>query len=440
MPPETRYARAMDGTHVAYQVHGDGPIDILVLRAWHSNLDHEWEEPTLAGVFRRLGSMGRVIRLDRRGTGSSDPIDPERVPTLEHRIDDIRAVLDAAQSTRVVLLGLAHGGALCTFLAATYPERVAGLLLWSPPPSMIGAGTPSAYDAQRDSIARGWGTLASAQQTVQVAAPSRIDDTAFMEWLRQDEQLTGSVEDGVVQWQLVLQTNVVGILSSVHVPTRIVWRGDGWSIAPELAELMPSATTAVLPGDDHMLISGDWHAALREIERFVEEVTDVEPEADRVLATVMFTDLVGSTQRAASMGDRAWRDLVDQHHLAVRRQLALFRGREIDTAGDGFFAAFDGPARAIRSAVAIRGALADLGLDLRIGLHAGECERVGAGLRGVAVHVGARVGASAAENEILVTSTVRDLVAGSGIGFEDAGIRALKGLPESWQLYRVVDA
>ena len=438
MTPETRYARTTDGTHVAYQVHGDGPVDILVMRAWHSNLEHEWEEPVLAGIYRRLGSLGRVIRLDRRGAGLSDRFEPGTLPSLEDRVDDIRAVLDAARSERVVPIGLAHGGALCTFFAASYPERTAGLILWAPPATMIGRVDPSDYDASRDSFWTGWGTRESAAETLRIAGPSRATDDALLEWIMEEELLTGTRDEALAQWELVLGTSVADILPSIHVPTLVAWR-TGRPIGREVVAALPNVTSLELPGDDHMLIAGDWRTPLAEMERFIESVAESEPELDRVLATVMFTDIAGSTDRAAGLGDRAWANLLEQHHAAVRRQLTRHRGREIDTAGDGFFASFDGPARAIRCGAAIREGLADLGLTVRIGLHSGECERVGTALRGVAVHLGARIGASAEPGEILVSSTVRDLVAGSGIGFADAGRRELKGVPEPWQLFRVTD-
>jgi class 3 adenylate cyclase len=440
MTPETRYARTVDGTHVAYQVHGDGPIDILVLRAWYSNLDHEWGEPILAGVYRRLGALGRVVRLDRRGTGLSDRLDHDALPTLEHRLDDMRAVLDAVGSERVVLLGLAHGAALCSVFAATYPERTSGLVLWSPTWTLVGRSEEAATRAYADRIEKHWGTDAMAREIVAGAAPSRTDDEDFVRWIREDARASGSAADARALWELVATTNIDAILPTVHVPTAVLWRTGSAIAAPYFADRIPEAQAIELPGDDHALISRDWHPALAAIEQVIEGLDDRLPESDRVLATVLFSDVVGSTKRAAAIGDAAWRTLVDRHHASVRRELARHRGREIDTAGDGFFAAFDGPARAIRCAFAIRDTLADLDLDVRIGLHAGECERVGSGLRGVAVHVGARVGGIAKGGEILVTSTVRDLVAGSGIEFEDAGRHELKGIPESWQLFRVTTA
>jgi class 3 adenylate cyclase/alpha-beta hydrolase superfamily lysophospholipase len=437
MTPETRYARTTDGTHVAYQVNGDGPVDILVLRAWHSNLDHEWKEPVLAGVYRRLGSIGRIIRLDRRGTGLSDRLDPSTHPTLEARVDDMRAVLDAAGSKRVVLVGLAHGAALCTVFAATYPERTAGLVVYSPPVGVVGQSDPDLVAEFREGIRTGWGTRDLAQDIADGAAPSRARDAAFVEWISQDHHESGSPEDAMVQWDMVSGTSIDGILSSVHVPTLVLWRQGSPNAGPYIAERIAGATATELPGEDHVMISGDTRPWLAAVESFVEDTGDHDVDADRVLATVMFTDLASSTERAAELGDRAWATLLEDHHDTVRRALARHRGREIDTAGDGFFAAFDGAARAIRCAAAIRDALAAASLPVRIGLHSGECERVGRSLRGVAVHLGARIGALAEPGQILVSSTVRDLVAGSGIGFEDAGRHALKGVPDKWQLYRV---
>ena len=436
MTPETRYARTTDGTHVAYQVHGDGLVDMVVMRGWQTNIDHEWGEPVYAGMLRRLGASARVVRLDRRGTGLSDRFDPSTPPTVESRIDDIRAALDAAGSERVVVAGFGASSSLCTFFAATYPERTAGLVLWSPPPPTLARIDAAALDADRNAIHQGWGALERTRAAVARSAPSRLDDDDFVRWFH-EERLSITADEAAAQWRLLQQTNVEGILSSIHVPTLVMWRAEASNVGREFASRISTATAVELPGRDHMITSGDWRRPLAEIERFIERVADVEPESDRVLATVMFTDIVGSTERAAAIGDREWRALVDAHHAAIRRQIARFRGREVDTAGDGFFAAFDGPARAIRAATEIRDAVAGLGLELRIGLHAGECERAGTGLRGVAVHVGARVSAAAAPGEVLVSSTVRDLVAGAGIVFEDAGLHSLKGVPEEWRLYRV---
>ena len=447
MTPETRYARTADGTHVAYQVHGEGPIDILVMRGWHTNLDNEWTDPVVAGIYQRLGAMGRVIRLDRRGVGLSDRIDPETLPTLEDRIDDIRAVMVAAGSERIALVGLGPGGAVCAAFAAMRPERARGLVLWAPSPAVAGpdprwATSDEQFSAFLDRLRSRWGTTEEAQARASEGMPSRAGDPAFIEWLRRDMLLSGTPEEAVAQARLNRETVLRDLLPTIHVPTLVAWRsGSGADAAARhVATTIPTSVTSDLPGEDFALIGGDWRAGLRVIEDFLATLTDAEPDADRVLATIMFTDLVGSTERAASLGDRAWRETLDRHHAAVRRALAGHRGREIDTAGDGFFAAFDGPARAIRCAAAIRESVSDLGLELRIGIHAGECERVGAALRGLAVHIGARIGATAEPGEILASRTVRDLVAGSGIVFEDAGTHPLKGVPEAWQLYRVASS
>lgn len=438
MVPETRYARTTDRTHVAYKVSGDGPIDVLVMRAWSSNTENDWRDPVLSGILRRLGSIGRVVHLDRRGTGLSDRIEAGNTPTVEQRIDDMRAVLDAIGSERVVLVGLAHASALCAVFAATYPERTAGLIAWSPPWTVVGRDRDALISGYGDKIRAEWGTFEHAREIVRTVAPSRAEDTDFVEWIRRDHQESGTAEDAVAQWRMVAETNVDDILPSVHVPALVLWRAGSELASRYFAGRIPGATATELPGEDHAFISGDWRAALAEMEAFIERVADLEIESDRVLATVLFSDIVGSTRTADALGDRGWRELLERHHALVRRELARHRGREVDTAGDGFFAAFDGPARAIRCAVRMRDGLRDLGLEVRIGLHAGECERAGSALRGVAVHIGARIGSLARGGEILASSTVRDLVAGSGIGFEDAGIHPLKGVPEPWRLYRIV--
>jgi class 3 adenylate cyclase len=327
------------------------------------------------------------------------------------------------------------------------PERSVGLVLWGPTVSVAGhdprwMSTDEQHDAWLEEIRLGWGTLEMAEDIARSRAPSRAADPSFVEWNRRDMALSGSTEDAVAEARIYRDTDIGDLLPTIHVPTLVAWRAG--SNHPEASrhvpKRIPGAIARELPGEDHALIGGEWRTGLRVIEDFIEGLGDAQPDADRVLATIMFTDLVGSTETAAELGDRAWRETLDRHHAAVRRALASHRGREIDTAGDGFFASFDGPARAIRCATAIRASVHDLGLELKIGIHAGECERAGSGLRGLAVHVGARVGASAMPGEILVSRTVRDLVAGSGIVFEDAGTHELKGIPDAWQLYRVQSA
>jgi class 3 adenylate cyclase len=439
MIPETRYARATDGTHIAYQVHGDGPVDILAQRGWVSNLDHEWEEPILAGVYRRLGSIGRVIRVDRRGSGLSDRINPSALPTIEDRIDDIRAVMAAARSERLVLLGVGHASALHGVFAATYPERTHSLVIVSPPATVV-ARPPDADAALEEADARArWARRDYAAEWVAGGAPSRRSDEALVEWWRRDQALSASPEEAAALARLANETNIDDVLPAIHVPTLVLWRADSWTApsARHLVARIPGAVARELPGNDAFLLAGDWQRAVNEIESFILGVAHSEDQPHRVLATLLFTDLVGSTELAARLGDAAWRDVVDRHHTLVRRELGRHRGREIDNAGDGFFAAFDGPGRAIRCATAIRDALDGVGLAVRIGVHAGECERVGPALRGIAVHVGARIASQAQAGEILVSSTVRDLVAGSGIGFASAGRRPLKGVDEPWHVFLV---
>lgn len=441
MPPETRYARTADGTHVAYQVHGSGPIDMLFERGWFTNLDHEWNEPIMAGVLRRLGSIGRVIRMDRRGSGLSDRFDHAMLPTVEDRVEDIEAVLRAVDVERAALIGIGHGAAIFSYFAAAHPDRTVALVIFSPVQSLVTRLDEATVAARVAQTVATWGTRAFAESYVRIGAPTRVGDDALVDWLHQDQLLSGSADDAAALVRLAMETSVEEILPAIHVPTLLLWReGTDPTIGDagrRIAALMPQAEIRELPGDDLFLLAGDWKRGVAEIEGFILDAAGREIGTDRVLATVLFSDIVGSTERATAMGDAAWRSLVDRHHAAVRRELARHRGREIDTAGDGFFAAFDGPARAIRCAVAIREALDELGLPVRIGLHAGECERVGSGLRGVAVNIGARIGALAQPGEVLVSSTVRDLVAGSGIGFEDAGSHELKGIPDPWTVYRV---
>ena len=444
MTPETHYARTTDGTHVAYQVHGNGPVDMLFERGWFTNLDQEWEEPIMAGVLQRLGSIGRVIRMDRRGSGLSDRFDHATLPTVDDRVDDIEAVMRAADVERAALIGIGHGAAIFSYFAAAHPDRTVALVIFSPVQSLVTRWDETTVAARVAETVATWGTRAFAESYVRIGAPSRVGDNALVEWLHQDQLLSGSADDAAALVRLAMETSVEEVLPAIHVPTLLLWReGTDPAIGDtgrRIAAMVPQAEIRELPGEDLFLLAGDWRRGVAEIEGFVLDAAERDIGADRVLATLLFSDVVGSTERAAAIGDAAWRSLVDRHHASVRRELARHRGREIDTAGDGFFAAFDGPARAIRCAVAIREVLAGLDLEVRIGLHAGECERVGSGLRGVAVHVGARVGATATGGEILVTSTVRDLVAGSGIEFEDAGRHELKGVPERWQLFRVTGA
>jgi class 3 adenylate cyclase len=442
MHAETRFARAADGTHLAYQVTGAGPVDIVLLRAWYTVIEHEWEEPVLARILRRLGAMGRLIRLDRRGTGLSDRIVHRGVPTIEERLDDILAVMDAAGVRRAVLVGLAAGAPLCTVFAATHPDRTAGLVLYESPaptqgpadagPTMDQANVYATWLRER------WATRELADLFVAQGAPSRNGDPHLASWLVDDFRLMGSPDDAAAMALVAAATDIAGALPAIHVPTLVTAReGSRADEARTIAARIDGARLAILPGADHMLLAGDTDAFLRELERFIGGLGSTERPHDRVLATLLFTDLVGSTERAVAMGDRAWAQLLERHHAGVREILARHRGREIDTAGDGFFATFDGPGRAILCALAVVDDARSLDLEVRAGIHAGEVEQVAGRLRGVAVHIGARVAAVARPSEVLATGTVRDLVAGSGLAFVDRGVHDLKGIPDPFRLWAV---
>jgi class 3 adenylate cyclase len=436
---ETRYARASDGTYIAYQVTGDGPVDIVLLRGWYSMLEHEWDEPVLARILRRLGAMGRLIRFDRRGAGLSDRIVHRPVPTIEDRLDDILAVMDAAGSRRALLVGLADGAVLCTVFAATHPDRTAGLVLYeSARPSRGPADAGPRADraeAFANQVRERWATRDLAEDFVATGAPSRIGDTHLVDWLLEDFRLSGSGEDAAAMVRVSAATDIAGALPAVHVPTLVTAReGSRADEARELAGVIDGARLEILPGSDHMLLAGDSDAFLRAIERFIPELGSAR-QADRVLETLLFVDIVDSTSRAVALGDRAWAELLEAQLGSIRGLLAPHRGREVDSAGDGLFAAFDGPGRAVRCALAIVDAARAGGLEVRAGLHAGEVELIAGRRRGVAVHLAARVAAAAAPSEVLVTGTVRDLVAGSGLAFDDRGVHELKGIPEPYRLW-----
>jgi class 3 adenylate cyclase len=441
---ETRYAKSGD-VNIAYQVVGEGKLDLVCVLGWISNVELAWEEPNLARFLTRLSSFARLILFDKRGTGLSDRVSLSELPTLEMRMDDVRAVMDAAESDRAALFGVSEGGPMCLLFAATYPERTVALVtcgtyvkrIWSP--DYPWAPTPEERQRFYDAIEHEWGQ----ELGLDTLAPSMQDDPAIRRWLETYVRRSASPGAALALAKMNTQIDVRHVLSAVKVPALIMHRtGDRDSNVEEgryIAERIPGARFVELEGADHLPWIGDQDSVLDEIGEFLTGVRPIH-EPDRILATVLFTDIVGSTERAAALGDRAWRDLLERHHEVVRRQLERFRGREIDTAGDGFLAAFDGPARAIRSACAIRDAVRELGLELRAGLHTGECEVLGEKLAGVAVHTGARVAGWAGPGEVLVSSTVKDLVAGSGIEFEDRGITELKGVPGPWRLFAVTRA
>jgi class 3 adenylate cyclase len=439
--PEVRYARSGDA-HIAYQVMGAGPVDLVVVMGFISHLEHWWEDPGWAALWQRLSSFCRLILFDKRGTGLSDRVAESALPTLEQRMDDLRAVLDAVGSRRAALLGISEGGPMCILFAATYPDRTSALLLYGSfgrflwAPDQPWNRTPEDLEALLGLIEQSWGTGV----TLAFFAPSLAADPRRLAWQARFERFSASPSAARALLRMAADTDVHHVLPAITVPTLVVHRtGDRTTDvrgARLLAERIPGARYVELPGEDHSP-AVDGEAIVGEIAEFL---TGTRPavEPDRILATVLFTDIVGSTERAVSLGDRAWRVLLDRHHQLVRAELARWRGREVDTAGDGFLATFDGPARAIRCAAAVREAVRALGLEIRAGLHTGECELAGGGrVIGIAVHIGARIGGLAGPGEVLASSTVKDLVAGAGITFEDRGEHGLRGVPDRWRLYAV---
>jgi len=437
--PTTRYARSGD-VNIAYQVVGEGPFDLVYVPGWVSHLDLMWEEPSYARFLERLASFSRLILFDKRGTGLSDPVAFSDLPTLEQRMDDVRAVMDAVGSERAALLGHSEGGNMSVLFAATYPERTATLILVGCYAKRIRSEDyPWAPDleARRREIEETERAWADPDQ-VAALAPSRAGDRPFVEWLTRYFRASASPKAAAALLHMNSMIDVREVLPAIRVPTLLLYRTDDADVDVEegryIAARIPASRFVELPGTDHLMWTGDADAILDEIESFLTGARRG-PEPDRVLTTVLFTDIVGSTERAASLGDREWRGLLERHHAAVRRELDRWRGREIDTAGDGFLATFDGPARAVRCAAAIVETVGPLGIRVRAGVHTGEVELAGPQVRGIAVHIGARVAALAAPGEVLVTRTVVDLVAGSGLAFDDRGERELKGVPGRWQVY-----
>ena len=439
MPPKTRYARNGD-VNIAYQVLGEGPRDLVMAFGYVSNIEVIWEEPMLARFLRRLASCARLILFDKRGTGLSDR-DLE-VPSLEIRMDDVCAVMDAAGSERAVLFGVSEGGAMCMLFAATYPERCTGLIMagayarkpWAAdhPWGLSSEG----FAAWIEMIRRDWGSAQGIEQRV----PSMAADPAYREWWARWMRLSASPRAAEKIVDCVRDIDVRHVLPTIRVPTLILHAiGDATVDVRDarfMAERISGAKLVELPGADHLPWLANADVAFEEI---AECMTGVRPmaEPDRVLATVLFTDIVGSTEKAATLGDRRWHDLLDGHNAAVRLAISRNRGREIGTQGDGFLATFDGPARGVQCARAIIDSTRSLGIEVRCGLHTGECEKIGDNVGGIAVHIGARIAALAEASEILVSSTVKDLVAGSGLRFSHLGSRTLKGVPDAWNVFRV---
>lgn len=434
MQPEVRYARSGE-VRIAYQVVGDGPVDLVFVPGFISNLDHYWEEPRLVRFLTRLGSFSRLIVFDKRGTGLSDRVGA--LPTLEERMDDVRAVMETVGSARAALFGVSEGGAMSMLFAATYPERTSALILygtfahfspWVLPPDKL--------PAFLDFIDRRWGSGA----TLKIFAPGRVDDEPFRQWWTRFERGSASPSDAATLIRMISEVDVRHVLASIQVPTLVLHRAEDAVVQPgaarDLAAGIRGARLVEVPGADHVLWGGDVDRVADEMQEFLTGSRH-EVETDRVLATVMFTDIVDSTRRASELGDRRWRSLIEQHDQRVRQEIARFRGREVKSLGDGFLATFDGPARAVRCAQSIARSVRALELEVRGGVHTGEIELTGDDIGGIAVNITARIAALATAGQVLVSGTVRDLVAGSGLAFADAGAQALKGLAEPVRLYAV---
>jgi pimeloyl-ACP methyl ester carboxylesterase len=435
---DTRYARSGD-LWIAYQVVGDGPFDLLWAPGYLSHLEQNWTWPSYEAMLERMASFSRLIIFDRRGTGLSDR--PLELGAFEEMTDDITAVLDAAGSERAALFGGAEGGPMCALYAATFPERTSALVLgasyarrtWAPDYPW---GIPE--EAQRRILAgyeTRWGTR---DFGIRSLAPSLADDESFARWYAQACRYAGTPASARAWFEATMEIDVRDVLPAIRVPTLIVHRTGDRAVPVEagryLAEHIPDARLAEAPGEDHFPFVGDWEALVDEVEEFLTGSRRAR-EPDRVLATVLFTDIVGSTERAAELGDSSWRSLLDEHHRVVRAELARQRGKEIRISGDGFLATFDGPARAIRCALGIRDGVRSLGLEVRAGLHTGELELAETGVEGIAVHIGARIADLAGPGEVLTSSTVRDLVVGSGVEFSDRGSHVLRGVPGEWSVF-----
>jgi pimeloyl-ACP methyl ester carboxylesterase/class 3 adenylate cyclase len=443
--PETRYARSGD-VSIAYQVLGEGPFDLVLVPGFMTHIELRWTVPSFAASLRRTASFSRLILFDKRGTGMSDRV--TGAPTLEARMDDLRAVMDAVGCRQAALFGVSEGAPMSLLFAATYPERTAALVLRGGYPRAMWAQdypwgrTEEQYRHDVDQQLHMLGHREEAADIVRSLGAWEEDDiptiTNILRWAASPSSVQALAE-------MNGEIDVRDVLPAIRAPTLILHGSEDRivpiDVARYMADRIPAARLVEVPGGRHLHFGREAPFVEAEMKRFLTEVWESggwgEAEPDRVLATVLFSDIVGSSERAASLGDRAWRELLQRHHELVRRQLVRFRGKEVDTAGDGFFASFDGPARAIRCGCAIAEQMPELGLDVRVGLHTGECELVDGKVAGIAVHTGARVAANARPGEVLVSSTVKDLVAGSGLAFEDRGEHELKGIPGEWRLYAV---
>jgi pimeloyl-ACP methyl ester carboxylesterase len=439
--PETKYARNGD-VNMAYQVMGNGSFDLVYVPGWISNIEMMWEEPSYARFLERLASFSRLVLFDKRGTGLSDKVVVSKLPTLEERMDDMRAVMAAVGSERAALFGHSEGGNMSVLFAATYPQRTIALVLfgcfakrlWSP--DYPWAPTPAQRQKSLNAILEGWGGPVN----IEKLAPGMMGDQRFKQWWAMYLRRSASPHDAAAISKMNTEIDVRNVLPSIHVPTLILHRRDEHDVNIEegryIAARIPGAKFVELPGADHLPWVGDSDAVLDEIEEFLTG-TRASISHDRVLGTLLFTDIVGSTERAAALGNQRWADLAQWHFQILRRELGRFRGIEVHTTGDGLLATFDGPARAVRCGCAMSAAVRELGLAIRVGLHTGEYELIGQEIAGVAIHIAARVMAKADADQVWVSGTVKDLIAGSGIEFQDRGTHLLKGVPGEWRLYQV---
>jgi pimeloyl-ACP methyl ester carboxylesterase/DNA-binding winged helix-turn-helix (wHTH) protein len=439
--PETRYARSGD-VNIAYQVIGDAPLDLVFVMGWVSHLEYFWEEPSFARFLTRLASFSRLILFDKRGTGLSDRVPNNELPTLEQRMDDVRAVMEAVGSERAALCGVSEGGPMCSLFAATYPEKTSALVMIGTYAKRISdedyPWAPTAEQRQKfyELMQREWGGPVGIDER----APSVADDAHFREWWATYLRMGASPGAALALTKMNAEIDVRHVLPSIRIPTLVIHREGDLCLKVEegryVASQIPGSKYVELPGVDHLPFVGDQDALLDEVEEFLTGVRHA-PEYDRVLATVLFTRIVDSAAQAEQFGERRWRDLLERHQAHVRRELELFKGREIEMVGDGLLATFDGPARAIRCACAISDSAARLGIKVKAGLHTGECDVMEDKVGGIAVEIGAQVAARAAIGEVLVSNTVKDLVAGSGISFEDRGAHILTDIPGEWRLFAV---
>ena len=446
--PEIRYATAVDGVRIAYQVMGEGPYDLVYSSGWLSNVDVQLEVPDLGDFLRDLAVRARLITFDRRGTGISDRPSSVESISLEKGTDDLLAVMDAAGSERAALFGFEDGSVPSLLFAASHPDRTLCLVLFAPwvaffgSPDYPGSWTVDEADEWDEHVRTEWGTEAFARWNLRQASPASLRDPVRVRAWTRYWRLCASPDAVEALDRMQRQIDARAVLPTVRVPTLVMHRTGDLTEPVEagryVADRIAGARFVEFPGDEHPPFTGDTRPVLAALDRFVASIQEQEAEFERVLATVLFTDIVSSTERAAELGDRGWRELVEHHHRILRALLARYRGLEVDTAGDGFFATFDGPARAVRCAQAAVEGLKPIGIEVRAGVHTGEVETIDGKVGGMAVHIGARVASEAGPSEVLVSQTVKDLVAGSGLVFEDRSTHELKGVPDRWHLYRVV--